>query len=48
MIQITPQMRIFVAVNPVDFRSGIDCLCRICRQILKADPFLCGELQYVA
>ena len=39
MIQITPQMRILVAVNPVDFRSGIDSLCRICRQILKTDPF---------
>jgi len=39
MIQVTPQMRIFVAVNPVDFRSGIDRLCRICRQILKTDPF---------
>jgi len=26
MIQITPQMRILVAVDPVDFRKGIDGL----------------------
>lgn len=39
MIQITPQMRILVCVEPVDFRSGIDRLCRICRQTLAADPF---------
>jgi hypothetical protein len=39
MIQIAPQMRILVAVEPVDFRSGIDGLCRICRQRLKEDPF---------
>lgn len=38
MIQITPQMRIFVAVDPVDFRSGIDRLCSVCRQRLKMDP----------
>ncbi len=24
MIQLTPQMRILVAIEPVDFRSGID------------------------
>jgi len=39
MIQITPQMRILVAVDAVDFRKGIDGLARVCRQILKADPF---------
>ena len=38
MIQITPQMRILVAIEPVDFRAGIDRLCAICRQRLKADP----------
>lgn len=43
MIQVTPQMRILVAVEPVDFRSGIDALARICKQQLKADPF-CGWL----
>ena len=32
MIQITPQMRILVAVEPVDFRKGIDGLAALCRQ----------------
>jgi hypothetical protein len=39
MIQITPQMRILVCVEPVDFRRGIDGLCSICRRVLGADPF---------
>lgn len=39
MIQITPQMRILLAVEPVDFRKGIDGLAALCRQQLKADPF---------
>ena len=43
MIQITPQMRILVAVDAQDFRKGIDGLARICREVLEADPF-CGAL----
>jgi transposase len=39
MIQITPQMRILVATEPVDFRKGIDGLCATCRQIFVKDPF---------
>jgi len=39
MIQVTPQMRILLAVNPVDFRKGIDGLAQVCRQVLKKDPF---------
>jgi len=39
MIQLTPQMRILVSVEPVDFRQGIDGLCRLCRQALSSDPF---------
>ena len=38
MIQITPQMRIWLAVEPVDFRRGIDGLAALCRQQLQADP----------
>jgi hypothetical protein len=39
MIQIVPQMRILVAIEPVDFRNGIDGLVRICKQKLGSDPF---------
>jgi transposase len=39
VIQITPQMRILVAVDPTDFRRGIDGLARQCRQALQSDPF---------
>ncbi len=39
MIQITPQMRILLAVEPVDFRRGIDGLARLCREAMSADPF---------
>ena len=39
MIQVTPQMRIRVAVEPVDFRKGIDGLARVCREALHSDPF---------
>jgi transposase len=38
MIQITPQMRIFLAVEPVDFRKGIDGLAALCRQKLQREP----------
>ncbi len=39
MIQVTPQMRVLVAVQPADFRRGIDGLARTCRAALGADPF---------
>ena len=39
MLQITPQMRILVAVAPVDFRKGIDGLAALCKQTLQQDPF---------
>jgi len=39
MIQVTPQMRILVAVEPADFRKGIDGLARVCREELRRDPF---------
>ena len=38
MLQITPHLRIMVAVEPTDFRQGIDGLCRVCREHLDADP----------
>jgi transposase len=38
VIQITPQMRVLAAVEPVDGRKGIDSLAALCRQRLDADP----------
>jgi hypothetical protein len=32
MLQIAPQMKIQVAVEPADFRCGIDGLARLCQQ----------------
>jgi len=39
MIQLTPQMRILVSVEPADFRCGIDGLAKLCREWLESDPF---------
>ena len=39
MLQITPQMKILVAVEPADFRRGIDALARLCQETLQHDPF---------
>ncbi len=39
MIQLTPHMRILVALEPADFRKGIDGLARVCREELSSEPF---------
>jgi transposase len=39
MLQITPQMRILVAIEAVDGRKGIDSLVQLCREKLDVDPF---------
>lgn len=39
MIQITPQHRLLLAVQTVDFRKGIDGLKAICRKALGVNPF---------
>ena len=38
MLQLTPQSRIFVATQPVDFRTGIDGLAAVCRRGLGDNP----------
>ncbi len=38
MLQITPHMKIQLAVEPVDFRKGIDGLVALCRKEFKTDP----------
>jgi len=42
MIQLTTHMRILVAIEPADFRKGIDGLARLCREALRSDPFSGG------
>lgn len=42
MIQMTPQMRVFVATEPVDGRKGIDGLVLLCQKRLEEDPFSGG------
>src|SRR6202789_1398510 len=39
LIQITPQLRILVAIDAIDGRKGIDSLAQLCREKLAADPF---------
>ena len=39
MLQLTPQMKILVAVEPIDGRKGIDSLAQLCRDRLAEDPF---------
>ena len=38
MLQITPQMRILVCMQSIDFRKGIDGIAAVCRNHLKRDP----------
>jgi transposase len=37
-LQLTPQSRIFLAIEPVDFRAGIDRLAAFCRERLAQNP----------
>jgi transposase len=39
LIQITPQLRILVAIESIDARKGIDSLAQLCREKLATDPF---------
>ena len=38
MIQLVPQLKIMLAVEPVDFRKGVDTLAALCRLRLNQDP----------
>ena len=38
MLQITPHMKIFVALGVTDFRCGIDGLAACCRNLFGEDP----------
>ncbi len=39
MLQLVPQLRILLAVEPVDFRKGVDSLAALCRHQWQQDPF---------
>ncbi len=39
MLQVTPHTRILVAIEPADFRKGIDGLARQCKELLQEAPF---------
>ena len=41
MLQIIPQLKIFLAYEAVDFRFSIDRLSALCREKLQQDPY-CG------
>jgi hypothetical protein len=45
VIQITPLMRILLAVEPVDLRKGIDGLAALCRQKLSPSRSLPSGLE---
>jgi len=39
MLQLVPQLRILLAVQPADFRQGLDSLAALGRAPLQQDPF---------
>jgi transposase len=39
MLQLTTQQKLLLAINPVDFRFGINGLMALCKAKLAADPF---------
>jgi transposase len=45
MLHLTPQSRIFLALQPVDCRKGMDGLAALCRQTLAENPL--GGAVYV-
>jgi transposase len=46
MIAITPQMRVLVAIEPADFRCGIDGLSQRCRSVLNHNHFTGTVIEY--
>ena len=39
MLQITPQHKLLIAAQPIDFRKGIDGIRAVCQQQWQTDPF---------
>lgn len=38
MISASPKHRIFLAIEPIDFRKGLDSIARLCQHQLQQDP----------
>jgi len=38
MISVSPKHRVFIAINPIDFRCGIDGLVKVCQQQYQQNP----------
>ncbi len=38
MINVSPKHRVFLAIEPIDFRNGIDGLVRYCHKQFHQDP----------
>ena len=38
MISVSPKHRIFIAINPIDFRCGINGIVKICRNKYQQNP----------
>lgn len=47
MIQLPPQTRVFLFVDPVDFRNGIDGLAGLCRSRLQQNPMSGGVFLFI-
>jgi transposase len=39
MLQLTPHQKLLLAIEPTDFRRGIDSLQAVCKQKLGEDPY---------
>lgn len=39
MLSISPKSRIYLSVEPIDFRKGMDALVRYCQHMLSISPF---------
>jgi len=39
MLAITPKHRVYLAIQAIDFRCGIDGICALCQEHLALNPF---------
>jgi transposase len=48
MIGLPAGVRVFLACGRTDMRKGMDGLAMLAQQVLRQDPFICVERDYVA